>query len=202
MRDNKDIVPEEHGRGRGAGLVFLVHLLEPGGEVGVDGGEGALDRVGDGVEVLGAQHRAAVQRRRAFLVQLVPEELDGGEAGVAVEDGGEGEAVEEGAGAEDDLVLHLVARALQLGGPPPDGLQLRRRRRHAAGRRRVAPRRRPGPAAAAADADAAPEPRSSGGGGGGGERQPRHTRAQQRHDIFCVYVCVFPLIHENHDRFG
>ncbi len=104
---------------------------------------------------------------------------------MAVEDGGEGEAVEEGAGAEDDLVLHLVARALQLGGPPPDGLQLRRRRRHAAGRRRVAPRRRPGPAAA----DAAPEPRSS--GGGGGERQPRHTRAQQRHDIFSLYVCVF-----------
>lgn len=29
MRDNKDIVPEEHGRGRGARLIFLVHLLEP-----------------------------------------------------------------------------------------------------------------------------------------------------------------------------
>jgi hypothetical protein len=62
-----------------------------------------------------------------------------------------------------------LARTLQLGGPPPDSLQLQRRC-HAAGRRRVAPRRRPGPAAAA---DAAPQPRSS--GGGGGERQPRHT---------------------------
>ena len=69
----------------------------------------------------------------------MPEELDSGEAGVAVQDGGEGEAVEEGARAEHDLVLHLVAGALQLGAAPPDGLQLRGRGlprgRHAARRR-------------------------------------------------------------------
>ena len=101
----------------------------------------------------------------------VPEELDSGEAGVAVQDGGEGEAVEEGARAEHDLVLHLVAGALQLGAAPPDGLQLRGRGlprgRHAARRRRLAPR-----AAAAAPGPA---------GGEGGGRQPRHVRAQQRH---------------------
>jgi len=100
----------------------------------------------------------------------VPEELDSGEAGVAVQDGGEGEAVEEGARAEHDLVLHLVAGALQLGAAPPDSLQLRgrgARGRHAARRRRLAPRA----------AAAAPNPA----GGEGGGRQPRHARAQQRH---------------------
>lgn len=46
----------------------------------------------------------------------VPEELNGSE----------GEAVEEGAQTEDDLILDLIAGGLPLGGPPPDGLQLRR----------------------------------------------------------------------------
>lgn len=101
----------------------------------------------------------------------MPEELDGGEAGVSIQDGGEGEAIEEGARAEQDLILHLVASALQLGAAPPDGLQLRRRGprgRHAARRRRLAPRGR------------AKAP-GTGNGGEGGGRQPRHARAQQRH---------------------
>lgn len=46
----------------------------------------------------------------------MPEELNGSE----------GEAVEEGARTEDDLILDLIAGGLPLGGPPPDGLQLRR----------------------------------------------------------------------------
>ena len=45
----------------------------PGGELGVDSGEGTLDGGRDSVEILSAQHRAAVQRGCALLVQLVPE---------------------------------------------------------------------------------------------------------------------------------
>lgn len=110
----------------------------------------------------------------------VPEELDSGEAGVAIEYGGEGEAVEEGARAEHDLVLHLVAGALQLGAAPPDDLNLRRRGprgRHAARRRSLAPHA----------TAAAPDPDRGGGSAGGGEgggRQPRHARAQQSHFRF------------------
>lgn len=103
----------------------------------------------------------------------MPEELDGGEAGVSIQDGGEGEAVEEGARAEQDLILHLVANALQLGAAPLDGIQLRRRGprgRHAARRRCLAPR---GTAKARGT--------GRGGEGEGGGRQPRHARAQQRH---------------------
>jgi hypothetical protein len=127
-----------------------------------------------------AGSRASLRGRIFFILFLktikqwvcrVPEELDGGEAGVSIQDGGEGEAIEEGARAEQDLILHLVASALQLGAAPPDGLQLRRRGprgRHAARRRRLAPRggaKAPG----------------TGSGGEGGGRQPRHARAQQRH---------------------
>lgn len=113
----------------------------------------------------------------------VPEELDGGEAGVAIEHGGEGEAVEEGPRAEDNLVLHLVAGALQLGAAPPDGLQLRGRGprgSHAARRRGLAPRA----------TAAAPDPDCSGGGGEGGGRQPRRARAQQRHFFGLIVSCV------------
>jgi hypothetical protein len=45
------------------------------------------------------------------------EEPNDGEAGVPVEDGGEGEPVEVGPGVEHDLILLLVAAALQLAAP-------------------------------------------------------------------------------------
>ena len=188
VRDNKDIVPQKQGRGRGTRVVFLIHLLKPGGEVGVHGGKGTPDRVRDGLEILGVKHRAPVQRGCAFLEQLVPQELDGGETGVAVEDGGEGEAVEEGVGAEDDLVLHLLASSLQLGAAPPDGLQLRRRRgarRHASRRRHLASR------SGGSNPAAAQEGSDAGAGGVGGERQPRNTRAQQRHTSGVIFLFSF-----------
>lgn len=128
-----------------------------------------------------AVKRATLQLKKEMVGACVPQELDGGETGVAVEDGGEGEAVEEGLGAEDDLVLHLLAGSLQLGAAPPDGLQLRRRggaRRHASRRRHLASR------SGGSNPAAAPE----GAGGVGGERQPRNTRAQQRHTSGVIFL--------------
>lgn len=71
MRVNKDIVQQKHDCGRRAGLIFHGRGDWRGWRLGVDGGKGALDRVRDGLEVLGAHHRNTVQRHRVFLLQLV-----------------------------------------------------------------------------------------------------------------------------------
>lgn len=67
-------------------------------------------------------------------INTVPEEFDRGGSSVAVEDRGQGEAIQS-LRTDDDVVLHLIPEPLNARVPPPD-------RRHARERRRSVDRNR------------------------------------------------------------